>query len=451
MKIESLDSLADHLASGAVSSEDLVQGCLDRMAEEGSGAGRVFMQVNWNRALVEARASDQLRSEGSHPSRYAGIPISIKDLFDVAGDVTRAGSKVFAGRSPAEQDGIAINRLRRAGFVFIGRTNMTEFAYSGLGINPHYGTPLSPYRRDVGHVPGGSSSGAAVSVADGFAYGAIGTDTGGSCRIPAAFCGIVGYKPTASRVSQDGVVALSPSLDSVGPFAGDVRSVEILDAIMAGERVPEISERPLSSFRFAVPTSLVLDGLDDAVATAFARATAALRAFGASVEEIATPAFLDLPDINAQGGLVAAEAWHGHRPLVEARYDDYDPRVASRILNGRNQSADDYLTLLDERRRVLADVTARLAGFDLMLMPTVAVSPPELAPLEADDDHYLKVNLQVLRNTSVINFLDGCALSLPIHEGDEAPVGLMIAGLPGVDRLVFAASSAIERQLRGAG
>ncbi|WP_350333205.1 amidase [Coralliovum pocilloporae] len=448
---ESLETLAERLATGQETSCSLVEACFDRMSVEGSGAGRTFIQVNWHRAFAEAKAMDRLRMEDSHPSRYAGIPISVKDLFDVAGEITRAGSQVFASRHPAERDAVAIRHLRQAGFVFVGRTNMTEFAYSGLGLNPHFGTPLSPYNRDIGHIPGGSSSGAAVSVADGFAMAAIGTDTGGSCRIPAAFCGVVGYKPTASRISRDGVVALSDSLDSVGPFAADVRSAQILDAIMAGDPIPEESRRPLSSFRFAVPTSLVLDGMDDAVAGAFAQATAALRAFGATVDEFSIPSLLDLPQINSKGGLVAAEAWHGHKPLLEARFDDYDPRVAGRMMNGSHQTADDYMTLLDERRRVIAEVSAMMEGYDAMLMPTVSITPPALAPLLDDDDHYMATNLQVLRNTSVINFIDGCALSLPIHDEGTAPVGLMIAGLSGADQTVFAASLAIERQLHGSG
>src|SRR5690242_17320468 len=257
-----LAELAADLATGRTSSLSLIQDCLDRI-EDPSGEGRkTFLHVDKSAVLAQAEAMDLLRSSGAAPSPYAGIPISIKDLFDIAGQVTRAGSTVLANRPPATQDAACVARLRAAGFVLIGRTNMTEFAFSGLGLNPHYGTPLNPWGRAEGRVPGGSSSGAAVSVTDAMAHAGLGTDTGGSCRIPAAFTGLVGYKPTARRVPQAGAIPLSTSLDSIGPIARSVACCAAVDAILANEGPPDLTYRSPAHLRFAVPTSFVFDGAD---------------------------------------------------------------------------------------------------------------------------------------------------------------------------------------------
>src|SRR5436305_7181670 len=201
---------------------------------------------------------DGLRRVKAAPSRYAGIPVSIKDLFDIKGQVTRAGSRALDDSPPAEADAPVVARLRRAGFVVIGRTNMTEFAYSGIGINPHFGTPKGIWQRGAGHVPGGSSSGGAVSVADGMAHAALGTDTGGSCRIPAAWNGIVGFKPTQRRVPLDGAVPLSTTLDSIGPIARTVKCCAVLDAVLADDPLAALQPRPIKRMRLAVPTTVAL-------------------------------------------------------------------------------------------------------------------------------------------------------------------------------------------------
>src|SRR3954466_6798049 len=230
-----LKKLAEDLESGRTSSRKLVEECLARIADPAGEGQRTFIHVDKDAALDAADAMDRLRKAKAAPSPYAGIPVSIKDLFDIKGQVTRAGSRALEDSAPAEADATVVARLRRAGVVVIGRTNMTEFAYSGIGINPHYGTPKSAWNRSVGHVPGGSSSGAAVSVADGMAHGALGPDTGGSCRIPAAFNGIVGFKPTQRRVPLDGGVPLSSTLDSFGPLARTVACCAVLDAVLADE------------------------------------------------------------------------------------------------------------------------------------------------------------------------------------------------------------------------
>src|SRR6201990_526385 len=245
MPTPTLPALADDLDAGRTTARKLVEECIARIADPAGEGQRVFIHVDREAAIAAADAMDHLRKANAAPSRFAGIPVSIKDLFDIKGQVTRAGSRALEDSAPAEADAPVVARLRRAGFVVIGRTNMTEFAYSGIGINPHYGTPKSRWQRSVGHVPGGSSSGAAVSIADGMAYGALGTDTGGSCRIPAAYNGIVGYKPTQRRVPLDGGVPLSFSLDSFGPLARSVGCCAVLDAVLADQPVAAVMPRPI--------------------------------------------------------------------------------------------------------------------------------------------------------------------------------------------------------------
>src|SRR5258705_6186099 len=269
-----LASLADDLENGRTTSRKLVDACLARIADPSGEGGRAFIHVDAEAAIEAAEAMDRLREVKAAPSPYAGIPVSIKDLFDIKGQVTRAGSRALEDSAPAEADAPVVARLRRAGFIVIGRSNMTEFAFPGIGINPHDGTPKGAWNRSEGHTPGGSSSGAAVSVVDGMAHGALGTDTGGSCRIPAAYNGIVGYKPTQQRIPLDGGGPLSFSLDSFGPLARTVECCATLDPVLADEPIAALRPRPIKGMRLAVPTTIVLDELDPAVAKAFERALA---------------------------------------------------------------------------------------------------------------------------------------------------------------------------------
>src|SRR5580693_3033881 len=278
-----LATLADDLAHGRTSARKLVDQCISRIADPAGEGIRTFLHVDREAAIEAAEAMDRLRAAKAAPSPYAGIPVSIKDLFDIKGQVTRAGSRALEDSPPAEVDATVVARLRRAGFIVIGRTNMTEFAYSGIGINPHYGTPKSAWQRHVGHVPGGSSSGAAVSIADGMAHGALGTDTGGSCRIPAAYNGIVGFKPTQRRIPLEGGVPLSFTLDSFGPLANTVNCCAVLDAVLADDQVRPLQPRPIKGMRLAVPTTVALDELEDEVARAFDRALATLSRQGALI------------------------------------------------------------------------------------------------------------------------------------------------------------------------
>ncbi len=442
-----LATLAADLAAGRTSSRALVQACLDRI-EAPDGEGRLtYLFVDKSAALAQAEAMDLLRSKGGAPSPYAGIPVSIKDLFDIAGQVTRAGSTVLADRPPASEDATSVARLRRAGFVLIGRTNMTEFAFSGLGLNPHYGTPRNPWQRGQSRIPGGSSSGAAISVTDGMAHAALGTDTGGSCRIPAAFTGLVGFKPTARRVPQAGAIPLSTSLDSIGPLARSVACCAVLDAVLANEAPADLSELTLSGRRFAVPKTLVLDDMEPEVATHFERSLSRLSAAGARIEEIQLPELAGIPGINSKGGFSAAESYAWHRRLIESNAADYDPRVLTRIQRGAGQTAADYIDLLTARRELITAVGKRIARYDTLLIPTAPVLAPRLASLQTDDE-YFRVNGLVLRNPAVINLLDGCAISIPNHEPGEPPTGLMLACPGGLDHVLLRDAAAAEKVVR---
>jgi aspartyl-tRNA(Asn)/glutamyl-tRNA(Gln) amidotransferase subunit A len=442
-----LATLADDLEGGRTSARKLVDECLARIADTSGEGTRTFIHVDAEAAIEAAEAMDRLREVKAAPSRYAGIPVSIKDLFDIRGQVTRAGSRALEDSAPAEADASVVARLRRAGFVVIGRTNMTEFAFSGIGINPHFGTPKGAWQRHVGHVPGGSSSGAAVSVVDGMAHGALGTDTGGSCRIPAAFNGIVGFKPTQRRVPLDGGVPLSSTLDSFGPLARTVQCCAVLDAVLADEPVRPLQPRPIKGMRLAVPTTVVLDQLEDAVARTFERALETLSRQGALIERIEVPELLDVGVMNTKGGFAAAESYAWHRYLIVSHGDVYDPRVRTRILRGEAISAADYIDLLGARRSLIARAEKRIAPYDALILPTTANTPPRIADL-ADDKAFTTQNLLALRNCTLINMIDGCAISLPCHREGEVPVGLMLAGAGGSDRRIFELAAGMEDAIR---
>lgn len=446
---QTLIELRDALDSGRTSSVALTEAALARaQANDGEGA-RVFTRLYAEGALKAARASDALRQAGFARSALEGLPISIKDLFDVAGDVTLAGSVALDDAQPARANAPVVERLVAAGAIIVGRTNMTEFAFSGLGLNPHYGTPLNPFDRTARRIPGGSSSGAAVSVSDGMAAAAIGTDTGGSIRIPAALCGLTGFKPTARRIPRDGALPLSTSLDSIGPLGRSVACCAMLDAVLSGTGENLLGEASLSGLRLAVPKTVALDGMDNVVSARFEAALGTLSLAGAQISEIAVPEFAQLGTINAKGGLAAAEAWHWHRELIQRAGDRYDPRVRVRILRGREMSAADYIDVLAARTAWIGAVEARIAPFDALVMPTVPVVAPRIDEL-TDDAAFGATNLLILRNPTFINFLDGCALSLPCHRPGEAPVGLMITGAGGRDRAILSIGQAMEQALRAA-
>jgi aspartyl-tRNA(Asn)/glutamyl-tRNA(Gln) amidotransferase subunit A len=442
-----IEELAQALGDQRVTSRELVEESLARIEDPAGEGVRAFIKVHKAEALAMADAMDGLRRAGRAPGRYAGIPIALKDLFDIAGEPTPAGSRVLANAPPAAANAPVVARMLAAGFVPVGRVNMTEFAFSGLGINPHYGTPTSPWDRASERIPGGSSSGTAVAVADGMAAAGLGTDTGGSCRIPAAFCGVVGYKPTARRVPIDGVLPLAPSLDSVGPLAPSVDCCAAIDAILAGETPSVPARAALSGLRLAVPANIVLDDLDTDVARAFDRSLACLSGAGAKIVRMRFAAFDGIGPVNARGGFAAAEAYAWHRKLLTDQGSGYDPRIRVRIARGEGISAADYLDLQAARRSIVAQFDAETQDYDALIMPTVPIVAPTIASL-GDERAYNRLNLLILRNTALGNFLDRCAISLPCHVPGEAPVGLMLMGETFGDRRLFSIAAAVETALK---
>ncbi len=434
------------LETGESTSRELVQNCIDRAVEVSGEGARTFVRVFAESAIAEADAIDRRRQAGIWTGPLGGIPISVKDLFDIRGIPTTAGSILLGEAAPATDDAVAVARLRAAGAVIVGRTNMTEFAFSGLGLNPHFGTPANPYERSTRRIPGGSSSGAAISVSDDMALAAIGTDTGGSVRIPAALCGLTGFKPTASRIPLAGTLPLSPSLDSIGPIARSVKCCRILNAVLS-ENFCEAPPVSLQDMRIAVPATRVFDDIDPHVSQTFEAAVAILVDAGARISRIAVPEFADIGEIAGIATFPAAEGYSWHRNLLERSRDQYDPRVAKRLEKGRNISAADYLWLLRRRKELMRAVRSSASRFDVLAMPTVPIIAPPIEELDRDDDRYGRVNQLVLRNPSLINFLDGCAISLPCHGNGDAPVGLMFARFDGADDYLLAAGEAAERAL----
>ena len=419
LPVSDLSAWRERLRRGEVQAPTVLDACVIRA--QSPACAHAFIAQRFAAARTEAAATP------AH-APLAGLAVSIKDLFDVAGEVTAAGSTVLADAPAAAADCPAVARLRSAGGVHMGRTHMVEFAYSGVGTNPHVPTPASVADSAVPRIPGGSSSGAAVSVASGAAFIGLGSDTGGSIRIPAALNGIVGFKSTARRVPCDGAVPLSTTLDTACAMTRSVRDAVLAHEVLAARTVT-LSGRPLAQRRFALVRNFMLDALDDTVARAFERSVERLRALGAQVIDIRVDALDDVGELQVGGGLSAAESHHWHRELLARRGEHYDPRVRSRILRGATMSASQYIELLQARRRWIARVEASLQGFDAALSPTVPVVPPPIAsvaPGPERDDEFTRVNLLVLRNTSPVNLLDGCAISLPCHRSGELPVGLML-------------------------
>ncbi|MEM7652373.1 MAG: amidase [Pseudomonadota bacterium] len=438
------------LLGNKVSARDLAEEALAAIGNESGEGERTFLKVYEESARVQADAIDATLKAGIQPGPLAGVTISIKDLFDVKGEVTRAAAKTRENADPASQDALAVQRLRAAGAVIVGRTNMTEFAFSALGINPHYGTPLNPYDRAQGRVPGGSSSGAGVSVADKMAMVGIGSDTGGSIRIPSSLCGVTGFKPTAGRHSMDGVFPLCPTLDTIGPLANSLTCCHIVDSVLAGQEVKPLIPLPVQQMRFLVPTTLVLDGLDEAVASAFQNALSRLSDAGAHIEERTFPAFNAVVEASAAGGFAGAESYAVHRTRLATHQHEYDPRVVVRIMRGRNMDAADYFDLLAAEKRIRAEADAATGAFDAVLMPSTARIAPTVSSV-AEDDAFFEANAAMLRNTSLGNFLKRCGASIPMHQPGTAPAGLMVMGETNGDAHTLAVAAGVEAVLRAAG
>jgi aspartyl-tRNA(Asn)/glutamyl-tRNA(Gln) amidotransferase subunit A len=420
---------------------DRLEQALARIADPKGEGARVCLTVYGDTARAAADASDARAARGRSLGSLDGVIVSIKDLFDVAGEPTRAGSKILAEEAaPAASDALIVQRLRQAGTVIVAKTNMTEFAFSGIGANPHFGTPGNPC--DRGRVPGGSSAGAPVAVADGMCDIAIGTDTGGSVRIPAALCGLVGFKPSRQRVPTEGAFPLSKTLDSIGPIARNVADCAKADAIMAGEEFTPLETSALAGVRFGLPEGLLLERLDDIVAPAFAAAVARLDAGGVRLSHEKLPLLDDWVAVNERGGVIPPEACAVHRDRLRRRAADIDPNVRVRIERGCAVSEADLAEILRERRRLVAAMDARVNGLDALVIPTTAIVAPTIA--EVDDAKVFAVrNAAVLRNTSMVNFFDLCAISLPLSA--SLPVGLMLVARNGQDRRLLRIADAVMR------
>ena len=443
-----LVAAAAAVQAGQISASHLLAAAL--AAADSPACQHVFIRRFDAQARAAAAAVDAACAAGAPLPPLAGLAVSIKDLFDVAGQPTTAGSRAMADAPAAAADCPAVARLRGAGAALIGHSNLSEFAYSGVGINPHHGTPVNPVTLALNptqRIPGGSSSGAAVSVATGAAWAALGSDTGGSIRIPAALQGLVGFKNTQRLTPLAGSVPLSPTLDTACAITRSVRDAVLLHGLLAG-RSPKPGRRPLRALRLAVPQTVMLDGLDNDVARAFERTLTVLRAAGVQIEPLALTALADLAGLQSQGGFTAAESWAWHRARLAQRESDYDPRVAQRIRRGESISAADYIDLQHTRTRWIDCVEQAVQGFDALLSPTVPMVAPALAPLLGSDKRFFAINALLLRNPSVVNLLDGCAITLPCQAPGQMPVGLMVWGPAMTDDAVLGVALAIEAALR---
>ncbi|MDP9927831.1 amidase [Variovorax paradoxus] len=441
--LDTLSNTRAALARGTLSAVALAQRIESAIAAPHGQGSRTYISVN-TQLRHQARLSDLRRSRREPSGVLEGIALSLKDGFDQAGQVTKAGSRALAWAMPAHQDATVVQRLAAAGALFTGRTNMTEFAFSALGLNPHFGTPLSPYDRETGRIPGGSSAGAAVSVSDGMAVAAIGTDTGGSVRIPAAFCGLVGFKPTAKRIPHAGVFPLAPSLDSVGSIARSVTCCATLDSVMAGHPERELAAADLRGLRLLLPANFVLDGVESVVAHSFERVLTLLSQAGAIIVERPLPT---LAESMAFGGIYTREAWLHHQPVLAAHTAAYDPRVRIRVEGGAAISERTHLDLQLGRAKWAAHIGTAMADCAALIMPTTPMVAPALAPLEACDELYHATNLRAMRNAKLFNLLEGCAVSIPCHVSHTAPVGLMIGAGGMADHQVLSIALAVESLL----
>jgi len=446
----SLRALSEALKSTEITSCELIDDALARARKSDS----VFIQLNEGLSSL-AKLIDRAREKHEPVPALAGIPIALKDLFNVRNERTLAGSVARKGfAQPEAKDAEVITPLREAGLLFLGRTNMSEFAFSGIGKNPHYGTPLSIWDRQTGRLPGGSSSGSAVSVAEGIVVASLGSDTAGSCRVPAAFNGVVGVKPSYGRMSLEGIFPLSPTSDAPGPIASDVDSCYILDQLMAGrwlasDSLPILAVRDPHTLKFVVPEAEVLDDLDTEVRLAFERALDYLREAGVHIRSEKMPVLDTSIDLFYNKAIVMYEAYQHHQEWLEQYGDAYDPFVLPRILAGKTISDDEQ----QDRYRAKAELVKSFNHHylqleaDALLYPTTPCVPPAISETD-DPDDARRVNLRCLRNTVTVNYFDGCSISLPCHRNREAPVGLMVSSINGDDENLYSVAAAIENILK---
>jgi aspartyl-tRNA(Asn)/glutamyl-tRNA(Gln) amidotransferase subunit A len=422
---------------------DRLEAALERINDPAGEGARTFLTVYADTARAEADAADRRARDGSSLGPLDGIIVSIKDLFDVAGEPTRAGSRVLEDAAPAAEDAAAVRRLREAGAIIVGKTSMSEFAFTGVGANPHYGTPGNP--ADRARVPGGSSSGAAVAVADGMCEISIGTDTGGSTRIPAALCGVVGFKPSKYRVPTDGAFPLSHTLDSVGPIARSVEDCAKADTVLAAEEPWPLQPYPLDGLKLGIASGLPLGDLDATVSSKFMVALSAVSGANAQLSEVETPLFDDMREVNSTATIATVEAYELHRDRLATRGDEMDPFIRARIEMGKAVSPSDYQEMLEARARLAAAMDSLLAGFDALVLPTTPIVAPTMAEISSVEA-FRRANRLLLRNTEIANFFDLCAISMPMS-GEGLPAGFMLFGRRGADRKLFRIAAAVEKLL----
>ena len=426
---------------------DRLEAALDRIADPQGEGARTCLTVYADSARAAADAADARAKAGLSLGPLDGAIVSLKDLFDVAGEPTRAGSRVLAEEArPATADAPVVRRLRAAGAVLVAKTNMTEFAFSGVGANPHFGTPGNP--ADRRRIPGGSTSGGAVAVADGMCEIAIGTDTGGSTRIPAALCGVVGFKPSKRRVPTEGVFPLSYTLDSVGPLARTVADCAAADAVMAGEEVEPLAPAPLAGLRLGIVQGLPLKDLDPTVTTCFAAGLTVLGKAGARLGDEKLALLDEMVAVNAKGGFASPEAYAIHRDRLKRRGRDIDPNVRARIERGAELSAADYVELMQARARLVRAMDAALRDIGALVMPTTPIVAPTMTEV-ATPEAFAARNMLLLRNTAIVNFFDLCAISVPLPRDGHLPAGLMLIARNGHDRRLLRIAAAVEKAFAG--
>jgi aspartyl-tRNA(Asn)/glutamyl-tRNA(Gln) amidotransferase subunit A len=437
-----IEALNAEIAGRRTSCEDIVRNALARANGPGGEGARTFRKLRGSDALKEAAAQDILRATGRAASPLAGLPVSIKDNIDFAGEPTPGACKLLDNAPPAEAHAAVVARSQAAGAVIVGRTNMSELAFSGIGYNCFYGTPANPFDPAARRIPGGSSSGAAISVTDGMAVAAIGTDTGGSVRIPAALTGLVGFKPTQARVARDGVLPLSTLLDCAGPLAHNVADCTLLDGILSGEATPlePFTGRP----RLCTADDFMLADVDDTVRTAYGRAKERLLRSGATIVALPAGVFDEMEAYGRRGSFSSAEAWRRFGALIEARPNDIDPRIAERILRGRTITAADWSENLRARAAMMTRFEKHMQQFDALLAPTTPIVAPLIADME-NDEKFRRANGLILRNPMVANLLDAPSLTIPCHDQGMAPVGLMLTGARMTDRQLLALGAVLER------
>lgn len=443
-----LSAMAAKVASGDTTAAQCIEQAI--AAADAPAQRHSFVRRFDEMAREMARAVDAQRACGKPLPPLAGLAVSIKDLFDIAGQPTTAASASMADAPPARADCSAVQRLRRAGAAFIGHANLTEFAFSGVGINPHHGTPANVGALAVDatpRIPGGSTSGGAAHVAGGAAWAALGSDTRGSIRVPAALQGLVGFKNTQALTPTDGCVPLAPSLDTTCAITRSVRDAVLLHEVLSARRI-ETVPRPARALRLALPLGNMLEGLDEPVARAFERSLARCRTAGIEIVDVRLPAG---PDPAAASGRISAiEAWAWHRNRLDDRHGLYDPRVLARIRMGRDIDTAEHAELLAERAAWSQQLGLIVEGFDALVCPTVPIVAPPVQPLIDDDSAFFATNALLLRNPSVVNYLDGCALSLPCQEAGDLPVGLMLWAPTLHDEHVLQTALAVESVLAAA-